>query len=54
MKHINILFRDFNAKIGRDDIIKLMSWNKGLQETAIDNEVKSRDEKCVHNSDQDI
>jgi hypothetical protein len=38
--HINILFSDFNAKVGREDIFKPTIRNEGLHEISNDNVIK--------------
>jgi hypothetical protein len=38
---MKILFRDFSAKVGRDDIFKPIVWNESLDKISNDNEVKS-------------
>jgi hypothetical protein len=38
--HMKILLKDFNAKVGREDIFKLMIGNEGLHEISNDNGVR--------------
>jgi hypothetical protein len=35
--HMEILLRDFNAKLGREDIFKLTIWNDSLHQDSKDN-----------------
>jgi hypothetical protein len=37
---VNILLRDFNAKVGREDILKTTTGNETLHEICNDNRVK--------------
>jgi exonuclease III len=38
--HMKILLRDFNAKVGREDIFKPTIWNESLHEISNDNGVR--------------
>jgi hypothetical protein len=38
--YMNILLRDFSAKVGREDIVKLTTGNESLHETSNDNSVR--------------
>jgi hypothetical protein len=40
--HMNILLKDFSAKVGREDIFKPTVGNESLQETSNDNGVMCR------------
>jgi hypothetical protein len=37
--HMRILLGDFNAKVGREDILKLTIWNESIHKISIDNGV---------------
>jgi hypothetical protein len=40
MYHMNILLGDFNAKVGKEDILKLTIGNGSLHETSNNNGVR--------------
>jgi exonuclease III len=38
--HMKILLGDFNAKVGKEDIFKLTTWNESLHEISNDNGIR--------------
>ena len=38
--HMKILFGDFNAEVGRKNIVKLTFWNKNLHQDSNDNGIR--------------
>ena len=49
--HMNILLRDFNAKLGGEDIFKPTVWNESSHEDSNDNGVRAvnfaTSKKCI-------
>jgi hypothetical protein len=41
MYHVKILLRDFNAKLGREDIFKLTIWKESLHQASRDNVLRT-------------
>jgi hypothetical protein len=39
--HMNIFLQDFNAKVGREVILKMTIWNKSLHEISNDNGIRA-------------